>query len=60
MSLVNPRVFPSGDANALSGNATDVLEKAFSNTSVALPDKAFASPEGKTRGFTSDNLDCHL
>ena len=28
LSLVNPRVFPSGDANALSGNATDVLENA--------------------------------
>ena len=25
LSLVNPRVFPSGDANALSGNATDVF-----------------------------------
>ena len=28
LSLVNPRVFPSGEANALSGNATDVLDNA--------------------------------
>ena len=28
LSLVNPRNFPSGEANALSGNATDVLENA--------------------------------
>ena len=28
LSLVNPRKFPSGEANALSGNATDVLENA--------------------------------
>jgi|TARA_B100001094_G_scaffold243234_1_gene239308 tRNA (cytidine32/uridine32-2'-O)-methyltransferase len=28
LSLVNPRVFPSGEANALSGNATDVLNNA--------------------------------
>ena len=28
MSLVNPRKFPSGEANALSGNAGDVLENA--------------------------------
>ena len=26
LSLVNPRNFPSGEATALSGNATDVLE----------------------------------
>ena len=28
LSLVNPRVFPSGESNALAGNATDVLENA--------------------------------
>ena len=28
LSLVNPKNFPSGDATALSGNATDVLENA--------------------------------
>ena len=28
LSLVNPRKFPSGEANALSGNAGDVLENA--------------------------------
>ena len=28
LSLINPRKFPSGDANALSGNATDILENA--------------------------------
>ena len=28
MLLVNPRKFPSGEANALSGNAGDVLENA--------------------------------
>ena len=28
LSLINPRKFPSGEANALSGNATDVLENA--------------------------------
>ena len=28
LSLVKPRKFPSGEANALSGNATDVLENA--------------------------------
>ena len=28
LSLVNPRKFPSGEANALSGNAVDVLENA--------------------------------
>ena len=27
LSLVNPRIFPSDDAVALSGNATDVLKK---------------------------------
>ncbi len=26
LSLVNPKDFPSGDANALSGNARDVLD----------------------------------
>ena len=28
LSLVNPKVFPSDDANALSGNARDVLDNA--------------------------------
>ena len=28
LSLINPRKFPSGEANALSGNATDILEDA--------------------------------
>ena len=28
LSLINPRKFPSGEANALSGNATDILENA--------------------------------
>ena len=35
LSLVNPRIFPSGDANALSGNATDVLENANTYSSIA-------------------------
>ena len=29
LSLVNPKDFPSGDANALSGNARDVLDSAI-------------------------------
>ena len=43
LSLVNPRVFPSGDANALAGNATDVLEDAqiFSSTKEAIKDSTF-------------------
>ena len=43
LSLVNPRVYPSGDANALSGNATDVLEKAqiFSSIKDAIKDSTF-------------------
>ena len=43
LSLVNPRVFPSGDANALSGNATDVLENAQIYTSIreAIKDSTF-------------------
>ena len=28
LSLINPRKFPSGETNALSGNATDILENA--------------------------------
>ena len=28
LSLINPRKYPSGEANALSGNATDILENA--------------------------------
>ena len=34
LSLVNPRVFPSDDAIALSGNATDVLDNAKIYTSI--------------------------
>ena len=43
LSLVNPRVFPSGDANALSGNATDVLENAqiYSSIREAIKDSTF-------------------
>ena len=29
LSLVKPRVFPSGESTALAGNATDVLENAI-------------------------------
>ena len=40
LSLVNPKDFPSGDANALSGNARDILDKAktFKNLKDALID----------------------
>ena len=43
LSLVNPRIFPSGDANALSGNATDVLENAntYSSIKEAIKDSTF-------------------
>ena len=43
LSLVNPRIFPSGDANALSGNATDVLEnaKTYSSIKEAIKDSTF-------------------
>ena len=43
LSLVNPRVFPSGDANALAGNATDVLKNAkiFSSINDAIKDSTF-------------------
>ena len=43
LSLVNPRNFPSGDANALSGNATDVLENAntYSSIKEAIKDSTF-------------------
>ena len=43
LSLVNPRIFPSGDANALSGNATDVLEKAniYSSIKDAIKNSTF-------------------
>ena len=43
LSLVNPRVFPSGDANALSGNATDVLKNAqiYSSIKEAIKDSTF-------------------
>ena len=43
LSLVNPRKFPSGEANALSGNATDVLENAtvFSSIEEAIKDSTY-------------------
>jgi len=43
LSLVNPRVFPSGVSNALAGNATDVLENAKIFTSIkdAIMDSTF-------------------
>ena len=43
LSLVNPRIFPSGEANALSGNATDVLESAniYSSIKDAIKDSTF-------------------
>ena len=43
LSLVNPRNFPSGEANALSGNATDVLENAivFSSIEEAIKDSTY-------------------
>ena len=43
LSLVNPRKFPSGEANALSGNATDVLDNAtvFSSIEEAIQDSTY-------------------
>ena len=43
LSLVNPRKFPSGEANALSGNAGDVLEnaKVFNSIEDAIKDSIF-------------------
>ncbi len=43
LSLVNPRVFPSGDANALAGNATDILENAtlYSSIQDAIKNSTF-------------------
>ena len=43
LSLVNPRVFPSGDANALAGNATDILENAtlYSSIQHAIKNSTF-------------------
>ena len=43
LSLVNPRVFPSGEANALAGNATDVLDDAhiFWSIKDAIKDSTF-------------------
>ena len=43
LSLVNPRVFPSDDAIALSGNATDVLQNAkiYKNIRDAIKDSTF-------------------
>ena len=43
LSLVNPRVFPSGESTALAGNATDVLENAniFDSIKDAIKDSTF-------------------
>jgi tRNA (cytidine32/uridine32-2'-O)-methyltransferase len=43
LSLVNPRAFPSDDAIALSGNATDVLKNAkiYKNIREAIKDSTF-------------------
>ena len=43
LSLVNPKDFPSGDANALSGNARDVLDTAiiYPNLKAAIKDSTF-------------------
>ena len=43
LSLVNPRVFPSGESTALAGNATDVLENAniFDSINDAIKDSTF-------------------
>ncbi len=43
LSLVNPRVFPSGESTALAGNATDVLENAniFNSINDAIKDSTF-------------------
>jgi len=43
LSLVNPRVFPSGEANALAGNATDVLDnvKIFTSIKDAIEQSTF-------------------
>jgi|TARA_B110000914_G_scaffold220795_1_gene231489 tRNA (cytidine32/uridine32-2'-O)-methyltransferase len=43
LSLVNPKDFPSGDANALSGNARDVLDNAtiYSSLQEAIKQSTF-------------------
>ena len=43
LSLVNPKDFPSGDANALSGNARDVLDAAiiYPNLKAAIEESTF-------------------
>ena len=43
LSLVNPKDFPSGDANALSGNARDVLDNAviYPSLKEAIKDSTF-------------------
>ena len=43
LSLVNPKDFPSGDANALSGNARDVLDAAiiYPNIDAAIKESTF-------------------
>ena len=43
LSLVNPRIIPSGDANALAGNSLDGLENAqvFDSIEEAIADSTF-------------------
>ena len=43
LSLVNPKDFPSGDANALSGNARDLLDAAtiYPNLDAAIKESTF-------------------
>ena len=43
LSLVNPKDFPSGDANALSGNARDLLDAAiiYPNLKTAIKESTF-------------------
>ena len=43
LSLVNPKDFPSGDANALSGNARDLLDTAiiYPNLDAAIKESTF-------------------
>ena len=57
LSLVNPRVFPSDDAIALSGNATDVLQNAkiYKNIRDAIKDSTFVyANKGRMRFDTAD------
>ena len=60
LSLVNPRKFPSGEANALSGNAGDVLEnaKVFNSIEDAIKDSTFVSFASRLRKFDRENVQC--